>query len=93
MGKGKGNFKRWCTIVYPGRVFIEHVNISPKNYIKYINKIKIKLKLQINYIYVANSVLKKPFIINNVKSIHGLFDIIKVRKKLFMTQKKMNTLI
>jgi hypothetical protein len=93
MGKGKGNFKRWCTIVYPGRVFIEHTNVSPKTYLKYVRKIKIKLKLQLNYIYIANSFLKKTFSTSSVKSNHGLFDIIKIRKNLFMTQKKFNSLI
>jgi ribosomal protein L16/L10AE len=93
MGKGKGNFKRWCTIVYPGKIFIEHVNVSPKTYLKYISKIKIKLKLQLKYIYIANIFIKKSFATNTTTQSYGLFDIVKIRKNLYMTQKKFNSLI
>jgi len=90
MGKGKGNFKRWCTIVYPGKIFIEHVNLSPKSYIKYIKKLKLKLKLRLNYVYIANSFIKKTFNKNIVVPNNGAFDLVKIRKTIYMTQKQFN---
>lgn len=87
MGKGKGNFKRWCTIVYPGRVFIEHVNVSPKTYIKYVSKIKNKLKLRLNVVKVSNMFVKLRTPVNSVTPITGVFDLLRVRKTLNMTQK------
>lgn len=79
--------------MYPGKIFIEHVNVSPKTYLKYISKIKIKLKLQLKYIYIANIFIKKSFATNTTTQSYGLFDIVKIRKNLYMTQKKFNSLI
>jgi len=60
MGKGKGNFKRWCTIVYPGRVFIEHLNASARVYIKYRNKMRKKMKLCFKIKTQTSRRLKNP---------------------------------
>lgn len=87
MGKGKGNFKRWCTIVYPGRVFIEHVNVSHKTYLKYAAKIKIKLKIDLQIIKLSNTLSKLRGPLNTVVPNAGVFDIVKTRKTLYMTQK------
>jgi len=93
MGKGKGNFKRWCTIIYPGRIFIEHINVSSKTYIKYISKIKIKLKLKLNYLQNTSTFIKKPSIFNSVLPYTGVYDIIKLRKIVYTSKKKFNTYI
>ena len=87
MGKGKGNFKRWCTIVYPGRVFIEHINVSPNIYTKYKAKIKNKLKINLCIIHNAKKFSKLSTLVNTVAAHSGTFDILRIRKKLFMTQK------
>ena len=87
MGKGKGNFKRWCTIVYPGRIFIEHVNVSPKTYIKYVSKIKKKLKINLNIIKIANNFCKAKAPTSTVIPTAGFYDLLKIRKTLNMTQK------
>jgi len=83
MGKGKGNFKRWCTIIYPGRIFIEHLNISPKIYAHYLNKINIKLKIQLKMLHVANKSVKKHNINDGVTSITDQFDLLRVRNSLY----------
>jgi hypothetical protein len=87
MGKGKGNFKRWCTIVHPGRVFIEHVNVSSKTYAKYVSKLKIKLKIKLHIITISNKFIKRNTPTNTVVPGAGVFDLIKIRKTLDMTQK------
>lgn len=83
MGKGKGNFKRWCTILYPGRVFIEHSNISPKVYSNYLKKINIKLKVQLKIMHIASKYLKTQTINDGLISSSNLFECIRVRKCLF----------
>lgn len=87
MGKGKGNFKRWCTIIYPGRVFIEHVNVSPKTYAKYASKIKNKLKIDLRIIKISSKFYKFSTPVNTVVSNAGLFELLRVRKTINMTQK------
>ena len=84
MGKGKGNFKRWCTIVYPGRIFIEHLNISPKVYTQYLNKINIKLKIQLKMFHVTHKVVKKQTINNGLVTFSDQFDMLRVRNTLYI---------
>lgn len=83
MGKGKGNFKRWCTIVYPGRVFIEHLNVSPNIYKQYLKKLKYKLKIQLKLVLAKNSTLKSQNINSNVVSYIDQFDFIRIRTALY----------
>lgn len=87
MGKGKGNFKRWCTIVYPGRIFIEHLNVNPKNYKKYVLKMRIKMKLDLRYIHKSISALKQPTLANTVVQHCNVFKISRVRNQLYLPQK------
>ncbi len=93
MGKGKGNFKRWCTIIYPGRVFIEHINVSPKIYTKYKTKIKNKLKINLHIIHNSKKFSKINTLVNSVALHSGTFDILRIRKKLYMTQKSFQNII
>lgn len=78
MGKGKGNFKRWCVIIHPGRVFIEHLNVSTKAYIYYRNKVQHKIKINL---YILNKSLEfiKPKIRANKSKLKSR--IIKVKRK------------
>lgn len=84
MGKGKGNFKRWCTIVYPGRIFIEHLNISPIIYMKYLNKINIKLKIQLKMLHTTSNSVKKPTITGGLVSFSDKFYVLRVRNALYV---------
>lgn len=93
MGKGKGNFKRWCTIVYPGRVFIEHSNVSPFLYNKYMKKMSNKMKLEFKVIQRARSTLKKRNINNNLTPSASLFDLVRVRNRLSFTEKQYKAFI
>lgn len=87
MGKGKGPFKRWCTIVYPGRIFIEHANITPKVYSRYLWKMRIKMKLDLKMIHKAFSTLKRQAVNTGVFSGSGSLELVRVRRSLFFTQK------
>lgn len=80
MGKGKGNFKRWCTIIYPGRVFIEHTNISPHLYRAYIAKLKNKLKLQLHICSVANKIPKSQTFTPLTNHGSGVFSMVRTRQ-------------
>lgn len=83
MGKGKGNFKRWCTIVYPGRIFIEHINISSFLYTQYLKKLKLKLKVQLKFITnSSNSIKLNTFPIDSKITTH-MFQLCKFRKTLY----------
>jgi len=79
MGKGKGNFKRWCTIVYPGRTFIEHLNVNPRVYINFMNKINIKLKIQLKILHQSNSTIKRYNINNGLIDFTDTFTLLHVR--------------
>lgn len=83
MGKGKGNFKRWCTIVYPGRVFIEHLNTSPRIYTKYLSKVNIKLKIQLKMLHITSSAIKGPTINGGLVSFSDQFAVLRVRNTLY----------
>lgn len=83
MGKGKGNFKRWCTIIHPGCVFIEHLNLSPRVYKKYLHRINLKLKIQLKFLYYGNQLLKKKTINNGFCPNSEILDIYKVRNTLY----------
>ncbi len=80
MGKGKGNFKRWCTIVHPGRVFIEHLNIIPQIYKRYLYKIKVKLKLQLHMICTTKTSIKNPTVASTFVKNTNKLEILRVRK-------------
>ncbi len=82
MGKGKGNFKRWCTIVYPGKVFIEHVNIPPRLYKQYILKLQRKLKLKFELLNAAQSITKHCIINNGLNVGIDTLELYQVRKSL-----------
>jgi ribosomal protein L16/L10AE len=84
MGKGKGNFKRWATIVYPGRVFIEHLNISPLKYHRYIIKMRAKTKLFLYGVYKTKFSIKNP-------TIEGVFSR-NVNKFMLLRTRKSNLL-
>ena len=81
MGKGKGNFKRWCTIVYPGRTFIEHTNVPIYIYKKYCKKMQIKMKVDFKTISALNY-SRKQFTLhgNNVEPVDK-YKLIRVKKK------------
>lgn len=83
MGKGKGNFKRWCTIVYPGRIFIEHLNVSPRVYLRYLRKVNIKLKVHLKSIHVVKNFIKDGVINSGVVTYSDNFTPVRLRKSLF----------
>ena len=83
MGKGKGSFKRWCTVVYPGSVFIEHSNVSVLSYTGYIKKLKIKLKVQLKMLHISYKTTKNSNINNGVCSYADRFDLIRIRKTIY----------
>jgi len=87
MGKGKGNFKRWCTIIYPGRVFIEHRNVTPKAYTQYVHKLKLKLKLKLKFIHHTNVQIKTPFINTGLFKTTDVFAYFKIKKYIYKPQK------
>ncbi len=93
MGKGKGNFKRWCTIVYPGRIFIEHLNYSPKSYKKYVLKMRIKLKLKLQFTHAVFKTIKKKTINTDAQVNFGTFLLFRVRRSLKTTQRVFYTMI
>jgi len=82
MGKGKGNFKRWCTIVYPGRIFIEHNNISISSYKKYLSKMKNKLKINLLIFYRFKQSIKTPTITTSLTCKNNKLIIVRVRNQL-----------
>ena len=59
MGKGKGAFVRWCSLLQKGFIFIEFKNISPINLKKYSKKLEKKLKVPITLIHSENQRSKK----------------------------------
>jgi ribosomal protein L16/L10AE len=93
MGKGKGNFKRWCTIIYPGRIFIEHLNVPYFLYKKYVWKIKIKLKLQLYIIHKIFINVKKQSISGSPTNTSGTFELIRHRKSIYSTQRYFEEMI
>lgn len=82
MGKGKGGHKRWCTLVYPGRVFIEHINISYKQYKRYHMKMCLKLKLHLKIITNTEKMLKKFILTTLTKNNSSVLNINLVRKNI-----------
>lgn len=90
MGKGKGKFKRWCTVVHPGRIFIEHLNVSHKVYMKYRYTLQCKLKIPFKINKLSNSFIKHPSFNNNIK-VSGALSCVKFRKALFLTQRLFRT--
>jgi ribosomal protein L16/L10AE len=72
MGKGKGNFKRWCTIVYPGRIFLEHSNVSNVLYKRFVKKMNNKLKLKFKIFSLTFNRIKESTLLNNSKCNYDL---------------------
>lgn len=93
MGKGKGNFKRWCTIIYPGRIFVEHINLSPKTYTKYLYKIRLKLKLKLNLIHKSGTLTKATNLNSPLHNYSNMFELVKTRKTLYQTQKQLTNYV
>lgn len=89
MGKGKGNFKRWCTIVYAGRIFIEHSNVSVRNYVKYMMKMRNKMKLEFKYVHKSFYGTKQSQLSNCVANATNALNPIRVRKTLYLTYKQL----
>lgn len=83
MGKGKGNFKRWCTIVYAGRVFIEHLNMSPSIYKRYLRKMRVKMKLNFKFIKVHGRSLKRPNLSNGASPTATAFELVRTHRCMY----------
>lgn len=58
MGKGKGAFVRWCSIIQKGFVFIEFENISVVRLKKYSLKLEKKFKVPLHLIIGTNLKIK-----------------------------------
>jgi len=83
MGKGKGNFKRWCTIVYPGRIFIEHLNAPVSKYKRYLLKMRIKTKLILRLITNHRQAIKQPTITSKLSFTSNKLEYYRARKHLY----------
>ena len=86
MGKGKGNFKRWCTIIYPGRIFIEHTNISQLVYTRFVKKMQIKMKIFFKIATLLPLQTKNSMLTATSTGQFKQIDIIRTRKTLFSRQ-------
>jgi len=71
MGKGKGSFVRWCTLLHKGFIFIEFRNISVVRLQKYLKKLEKKMKIPLHLIYKYNNIKikRKQFIGSNDTSL------------------------
>lgn len=87
MGKGKGNFKRWCTIIYPGRPFIEHLNVTPRLYLRYIKKLSYKLKLKLYLIHHTQVQIKNLNINSGSLKTPNTVTYFKIKRALYKPQK------
>lgn len=55
MGKGKGSFIRWCTLIQKGFIFAEFNNISYIRLNKAIYKLQNKIKVPLKIVYKAST--------------------------------------
>lgn len=71
MGKGKGAFVRWCSIIQKGFIFIEFENISTIRLKKYSLKLEKKFKVPLHLITSNNlktKNLQKKFLGSSINS-------------------------
>lgn len=61
MGKGKGAFVRWCSLLPKGFIFLEFNNIATIKIIKYTKKLENKFKIKLSVIFLKNNFTKNPF--------------------------------
>jgi len=87
MGKGKGAFKRWCTIVYPGRVFIEHINAPLKEYKRYLIKMQLKTKLFLKIISRSTTTIKYATITSGLSKNSNKLQFVRLRKQILLVDK------
>lgn len=69
MGKGKGNFIRWCAILQKGFIFIEFKNLSPIKLKKYAKKLEKRFKVPLQLVIsnqVSSKLISRAFLGSNI---------------------------
>lgn len=69
MGKGKGAFVRWCSLLQKGFLFVEFENISIIKLKKYAHKLEKKIKVPIALVLdtrIKTKIFQKKFLGSNI---------------------------